>query len=53
MIGSARSRNAPPNPMDAYDHRALDGILQDLEPLFTWSAGGPLRTGDAVTEDRI
>ncbi len=53
VIRSARSRNAPPGAMDAYDHRALDGILRDLEPLFTGSAGGPLRTGDAATEDRI
>ena len=21
---------------DAYDHQALDDILKDLEPLFTW-----------------
>ena len=42
---SARSRNAPPNPMDEHDHRALDDILRDLEPLFTWPGGEPLRYG--------
>ena len=25
--------------MDEYDERALDEILGDLEPLFTWSDG--------------
>jgi 4-hydroxy-tetrahydrodipicolinate synthase len=36
VIGSARSRNAPAGVMDAHDHRALDDILADLAPLFTW-----------------
>lgn len=36
VIRSARSRNVSPGVMDAHDHRALDDILADLEPLFTW-----------------
>lgn len=36
VIDSARSRLASASKMDAYDHRALDDILHDLEPLFTW-----------------
>lgn len=36
VIHSARSRNASPGVMDEHDHRALDDILRDLEPLFTW-----------------
>ncbi len=36
VITSARSRNAPPGGLDEHDHRALDEILNDLEPLFTW-----------------
>lgn len=35
VIKSARSRNAPPDIMDEQNHRALDDILADLEPLFT------------------
>lgn len=35
VIQSARRRNASPGSMDEYDHRALDEILKDLEPLFT------------------
>jgi hypothetical protein len=31
--------------MDAYDCCALDDILRDLEPLFTWHGGGPIRYG--------
>jgi len=41
VIKSARSRFEMISPMDAYDHRALDDILRDLEPLFTWH-GPPL-----------
>ena len=36
VIRSARSRNQAPGIMDEQDHRALDDILRDLEPLFTW-----------------
>lgn len=36
VLANARSRNAPPDRMDPEDHRALDEILADLEPLFTW-----------------
>jgi len=32
----AHSRGASPDVMDEQDHRALDDILADLEPLFTW-----------------
>ncbi len=39
VIRSARSRNASPHVMDEHDHRALDDILRDLEPLFTWPDG--------------
>jgi 4-hydroxy-tetrahydrodipicolinate synthase len=45
VIKSPRSRNAPPHAMDEYDHRALDDILRDLEPLFTWPDGRPLQYG--------
>jgi dihydrodipicolinate synthase/N-acetylneuraminate lyase len=38
VIRSARSRGASPDVMDEQDHRALDDILADLEPLFTWNA---------------
>ncbi|MFO7917348.1 MAG: dihydrodipicolinate synthase family protein [Anaerolineae bacterium] len=36
VIKSAFRRNAPPGVMDEHDHRALDEILADLEPLYTW-----------------
>lgn len=38
VIRSARSRGVSPDVMDEQDHRALDDILADLEPLFTWNA---------------
>lgn len=41
VIKSARSRNMPPDQMDEQDHRALDDILTDLEPLFTWRGPQP------------
>lgn len=31
--------------VDAHDHAALDDALKDLEPLFTWSGGGPVKYG--------
>lgn len=37
VIDYAGSRNAAPGVMDEQDHRALTGILADLEPLLTWS----------------
>jgi hypothetical protein len=40
VIKSARGRSASSGVMDAYDHRALDDVLRDLEPLFVWH-GGP------------
>jgi dihydrodipicolinate synthase/N-acetylneuraminate lyase len=45
VIRSARSRNASPYVMDEHDHRALDDILRDLEPLFSWGDGQPLTYG--------
>jgi 4-hydroxy-tetrahydrodipicolinate synthase len=36
VIKTARRRNAPETGLDAQDHRALDEILADLEPLMTW-----------------
>ena len=45
VIASARSRNAAPQQMDEYDHRALDDILSDLEPEFTWPGSKPLQYG--------
>jgi dihydrodipicolinate synthase/N-acetylneuraminate lyase len=38
VIASSRSRLSVSYPLqDAHDHQALDDILRDLEPLFTWS----------------
>ncbi len=51
VIRSARSRNAPPGVMDEHDHRALDDILRDLEPEFTWRGNGPLAYGVDHPED--
>jgi dihydrodipicolinate synthase/N-acetylneuraminate lyase len=42
VIRNAGSRNQVPDVMDEHDHRALDGILDDLQPLFTWPGGKPL-----------
>jgi dihydrodipicolinate synthase/N-acetylneuraminate lyase len=39
VIRHAHGRFASPGTMDEYDHRALDDILRDLEPLFTWHGG--------------
>ena len=40
IIESSRSRLSAGYPLqDAHDHEALDDILRDLEPLFTWSDG--------------
>jgi dihydrodipicolinate synthase/N-acetylneuraminate lyase len=36
VINLAHSRGASADIMDEQDHFALDGILADLEPLFTW-----------------
>ena len=52
VIRSARSRNAPPGLMDEQDHRALDDILRDLEPLFTWQGPGAIPYGEAHPEPR-
>ena len=38
VIKSSRSRlTTSYNTQDAYDHEALDDILKDLQPLFTWN----------------
>ncbi|NJN84731.1 MAG: dihydrodipicolinate synthase family protein [Caldilineaceae bacterium] len=45
VTSSARSRlSTTPPTIDAHDYAALDDILRDLEPLFTWS-NGPLKYG--------
>lgn len=36
VIHSAYARNRSSQVMDEQDHRALDEVLADLEPLFTW-----------------
>ena len=41
VIKGGRQRSNLYGMMDEHDHRALDGILRDLEPLFTWC--GPER----------
>ena len=51
VIRSARSRNAAPGIMDEHDHRALDDILRDLEPEFTWRENGALSYGVDHPED--
>jgi 4-hydroxy-tetrahydrodipicolinate synthase len=38
VIRLAHSRGASQCAMDEQDHRALDDMLTDLEPLFTWCA---------------
>ena len=56
VIDFAGSRSGGESLIDDYDRVALDEILRDLEPLFTWDKGGPIRysgvtpgTGSAVT----
>ena len=45
VIKNSHSRLSVGQPtQDSYDHQALDDILKDLEPLFTWS-DGPLLYG--------
>jgi dihydrodipicolinate synthase/N-acetylneuraminate lyase len=45
VIDSSRSRLAVGYPLqDGHDHQALDDILRDLEPLFSWSEE-PIRYG--------
>jgi len=45
VIRGSSSRLSAGTPReDAHDHRALDDILRDLEPHFTWSCG-PIRYG--------
>jgi dihydrodipicolinate synthase/N-acetylneuraminate lyase len=43
VIDFAGSRSGGASLIDDYDQMALDEILRDLEPLFTWNEGGPLR----------
>ena len=47
VIDAVYSRSTTVSQMDAYDHRALDACLRDLEPLMTWHEGGPIRYSDA------
>jgi 4-hydroxy-tetrahydrodipicolinate synthase len=47
VIDAVYSRSTTASSMDAYDHRALDECLRDLEPLMTWYEGGPIRYSDA------
>jgi 4-hydroxy-tetrahydrodipicolinate synthase len=47
VIDANYSRSTTVSSMDAHDHRALDDILRDLEPLMTWHEGGPIRYSDA------
>jgi 4-hydroxy-tetrahydrodipicolinate synthase len=46
VIDAVYSRSTTVSSMDAYDHRALDDCLRDLEPLMTWHQGGPIRYSD-------
>jgi 4-hydroxy-tetrahydrodipicolinate synthase len=50
VIASSRGRSQRSRLMDEYDHRALDDILRDLEPLFTWRGGGPIVYSESRTE---
>ncbi len=44
VLDYAGTRSGGESLIDDYDRVALDEILRDLEPLFTWHGGGPLRT---------
>jgi dihydrodipicolinate synthase/N-acetylneuraminate lyase len=46
VIDVTYSRSTTLSSMDAYDQRALDDCLRDLEPLMTWHEGGPIRYGE-------
>ncbi|MBL7198822.1 MAG: dihydrodipicolinate synthase family protein [Anaerolineae bacterium] len=50
VIDTSHSRYGTAGAMDEHDHRALDDILRDLEPLLVWHGGGPLRYSEALTE---
>jgi 4-hydroxy-tetrahydrodipicolinate synthase len=50
VIKSSRGRLAGPSATDEHDHGALDDILRDLEPLFTWHDGGPILYGERHAE---
>ena len=43
VIEFSGSRSGGKSLIDDYDRAALDEILRDLEPLFTWDKGGPIR----------
>ena len=43
VIDYAGTRSGGDSLIDDYDRVALDEILRDLEPLFTWHGGGPIR----------
>jgi len=40
VIKCARQRGVRSGMMDEYDDRALDDLLRDLEPVFTWHSPG-------------
>ena len=44
VIKSGRQRGGRDRVMDEHDHRVLDNILGDLEPLFTWHDPGAKRS---------
>ncbi len=53
VIDFAGSRSGGASLIDDYDQVALDEILRDLEPLFTWNKGGPIRySGIAPSAER-
>lgn len=43
VVDFAGSRSGGVSLIDDWDRAALDEILRDLEPLFTWNKGGPIR----------
>jgi dihydrodipicolinate synthase/N-acetylneuraminate lyase len=48
VIDYAGTRSGGDSLIDDYDRVALDEILRDLEPLFTWRGGGPIRYSGAT-----
>ena len=48
VIDFTGSRSGGESLIDDYDRLALDEILRDLEPLFTWNRGGPIRYSGAT-----
>lgn len=48
VIEFAGSRSGGASLIDDYDRAALNEILRDLEPLFTWDKGGPIRYSNVM-----